>query len=172
MNVLFVERQRFNQPVFWIFLILITGLFAFAFFQQFILDHPFGKRPMSDRALISSLGLLCFVDLLFFNFKLRTTISDEAIMVKLTPFHIFEKRFEWSQLEEVNVRQYKLIKEYGGWGLRGFATRKSIAQNGRWAIELVFPNGQSLLIGTQKPEDAQLAIEKARSNIKVPTIVN
>ena len=73
-------------------------------------------------------------------------------------FHFFPKRFEWSQLDDVIVRKYNPLKEYGGWGLRGFGKKKAMTVAGNWLVEIVFVNGQSLLIGTCKPEELKAAL--------------
>ena len=168
MNVLFQEQQRFANKFFWTVSLLLTCLFVYAFIQQVIFHHPFGHKPMTTRGLISALFFLVFINVLFFNFKLRTTITREAILIRLSPFHIFTKKFEWNQVFEIVVREYNPRIEYSGWGLRGFknidfqkSTEKKTKK--KWAIELIFHNGQNLLIGTFHPVEAQNAINLAKS---------
>lgn len=157
----FYEKQYFTQRVFKIILFLITAIFTFASIQQLIFKLPFGNRPMSDMALLASMVFLVIFNLLFFSMKLITTIDSKAISIRFYPFHIYTKRFEWPQLSDVIVREYNPIKEFGGWGLRGFGNRKTMTVSGTWLIEIVFVNNQSLLIGTKKPKEAQIALGKS-----------
>ena len=157
--ILFLEEQHFSQKIFKIILLLISALFLYAFVQQIIFNHPFGRRPMSNMGLIAAIAFLLIFNLLFYSMKLVTTIDKEAITVRFYPFHFFAKRFEWPQLSDVIVRQYNPLKEYGGWGLRGFGKRSVMTVSGTWLIEVVFVNNQSLLIGTCKPEEAKAALE-------------
>ncbi len=162
MELLFEEQQRFSHKIFWITLLSLTGLFCYAFIQQYFFHLPFGHKPMTNVGLVFAILFMCFIIILFYNFKLSTKITDEAIIIKLYPFHLYSKRFEWPQLSEIIVREYNPLKEYGGWGLRGFGDKKSATVNGSWAIELVFHNGQSLLIGTKNPEDAKASLKVSK----------
>lgn len=164
---LFIEQQRFSQRIFKIILALISLVFVFAFVQQVIFDKPFGVRPMSNTGILAALLFLAIFNLLFYNMKLVTTIDEDAISVRFYPFHFFPKRFEWSQLSDVIVRQYNPLKEYGGWGLRGFGKRSVMTVSGSWLIEVVFVNNQSLLIGTCKPQEAEEALVNSGFKKKV-----
>lgn len=158
MQLLFEEQQRFSHKIFWIAIVSLTALFCYALLQQYFLNIPFGKKPMTNIGLMFAILFMSLIILLFYNFRLSTKITSEAIIIKLYPFHLYSKRFEWPQLSEIIVREYNPLKEYGGWGLRGFGKKKSITLSGNWAIELVFHSGQSLLIGTKKPIEAKSAL--------------
>jgi hypothetical protein len=167
-TIFFIEKQQFTQKIFKIVLLLISGIFLFAFIQQVVFNHPFGRRPMSDKGIIAAVLFLAIFNLLFYSMKLVTTIDEEAISVRFYPFHFFSKRFEWSQLSDVIIRQYNPMKEYGGWGLRGFGNKSAMTVSGTWLIEVVFVNNQSLLIGTCKPSEAEKAL--ALSGFKKPEV--
>ena len=160
--ILFKEKQRFSQKIFRGILLLVTGLFIYAFVQQVVLHHPFGNKPMSDKGIFYALVFLAIFNLLFFSMQLVTTIIEDAIIIRFYPFHIFPKRFEWSQLSEVIVREYNPLKEFGGWGLRGFGNKKAMSVSGNWLIEIVFLNNQSLLIGTKCPKEVEAALAKTK----------
>lgn len=161
-TILFEESQRFTQKLFRIILLLISGLFLYAFVQQVLIGQPFGNKPLSDKGIIAAIVFLSVFNLLFYSMRLVTTIDEEAISVRFYPFHFFPKRFEWNQLQDVIIREYNPMKEYGGWGLRGFGSKKIMTVSGNWLVEVVFVNGQSLLIGTKKPEEMRSALELTR----------
>jgi hypothetical protein len=161
-TILFKESQRFSQKLFRTILLLISALFVYAFIQQVLMGQPFGNKPLSDRGIIAALSFLAIFNLLFYSMQLVTTIDEDAISVRFYPFHFFPKRFEWNQLQDVIVREYNPLKEYGGWGLRGFGKKKAMTVSGNWLVEVVFVNGQSLLIGTCKPEEMKTALTLTR----------
>ena len=166
-TILFEESQRFSQQLFRIILFLVSALFVYAFIQQVVMGQPFGNKPMSNKGIIAAISFLSIFNLLFYSMQLVTTIDEDAISVRFYPFHFFPKRFEWSQLQDVIIREYKPLKEYGGWGLRGVGNKKTMTVAGNWLVEVVFVNGQSLLIGTKQPEEmkAALALTKFRKTI-------
>ena len=157
-NILFEESQRFSQKLFQIIVFFISCIFVYAFFQQVLFGNPFGNKPMSDKGIMAALIFLSIFNLLFYSMKLVTTIDKDSISVRFYPFHFFPKRFEWNQLQDVIVREYNPLKEYGGWGLRGFGKKSTMTATGNWLVEVVFVNGQSLLIGTKKPEEMKVAL--------------
>ena len=53
----------------------------------------------------------------------------------------------------MEIREYKPIMEYGGWGIRGFGSNRALNIKGKIGLQLVFKNGQKLLIGTQKADE-------------------
>lgn len=52
-------------------------------------------------------------------------------------------------------------------GVCGVLETKTMTVSGNWLVEVVFVNGQSLLIGTKQPEEmkAALALTKFRKTI-------
>jgi len=160
-KLLFSEKQRFTQ--WWLWLILL-GSFAMPFygiFEQFQTPDPFSD-PGKNTGIILMFVIMLPVIALFLLLNLETRISEAGISVRLFPLHLKFRHYTWGEISEVNVREYSPLKEYGGWGLRyGFG---GLAYNiaGNQGIQIVFKSGKKLLIGTQKPEEAAAALEKAQ----------
>ena len=72
------------------------------------------------------------------------------------------RHFSWAELEEIYVREYSPISEFGGWGWRFGMGGKAYNISGDQGIQLVFKNGKKLLIGTQKPVEAAEALKRAQ----------
>ncbi len=168
--ILFSEKQRFKQWWFWLILLGVNGLFLFGVIQQVILGHPFGDKPIGNTGILIAFGGTLALSLMLFFTKLETQLTQEGIAVRLFPFHLKFKRFNWSDLEKAYVRQYSPIVDYGGWGLRYSLSGKGKAHNisGNMGLQLQFKNGKKLLIGTRKPEELkevldQLEIEKSKT---------
>ena len=62
-------------------------------------------------------------------------------------------------MSEYYAREYKPLREYGGWGIRCSLKRgKAYNVSGNKGVQLVFKNGKQLLIGSQKAEALEEAI--------------
>ena len=94
MNLLFTEKQRFNQWWLWIPLIGIVLIPVYGIYQQVIKGEPFGSNPMSDTGLfIFLLFMLAFVGL-FWMMQLRTDINKDSIKIEFFPFVKKEHKME------------------------------------------------------------------------------
>ena len=167
-KVLFKEEQRFDQlwlkvPLY----ILAIGnmvLFAYGFYHQLIVGEPWGDNPMSDIGLVF-LTFLVFliwgaVFFLFEKTKLITAIYENEIRLRFPPFFSKEKTIPFQTIRKMEVRKYNPITEFGGWGLRYGFRGKAYNVKGNIGLQIHFINGKRLLIGTQKPEQVNWAINK------------
>ena len=61
------------------------------------------------------------------------------------------------------MRQYSAIREYGGWGIKGW-TPKNVAYNvsGSWGVELTLRGDRRVMLGSQRPHELAEAIEVQR----------
>lgn len=169
-RILFEENQKFTSPA----LILSMGViyvgvisvFLFGFYRQFVLGLPFGSKPLSDAGLLIA-GLLSFVVLavsawLLFGSVLRVTITEKGIICHFWPFFRKQRVISQAEILQWEVRQYKPIAEYGGWGVRWGNSKTGDAYNvrGNQGLQLVLKSGKRLLIGTQRPEAIAYAMKK------------
>lgn len=82
--------------------------------------------------------------------RLDSEFSEEGIIYRLFPLQLKERNITWDEVQEVHIRKYSPILEYGGWGLRGFDNRnKAVNISGNIGVQLQLKNGNRLLIGTQ-----------------------
>lgn len=95
--------------------------------------------------------------------RLETQITTTGIKVRYFPFHLRYKLYPKKIIGLAYVRTYEPIAEYGGWGLRLGLFGRGKAYNivGNKGIQLVFTDGSKLLIGTQKPDEADAVLQKA-----------
>lgn len=66
-----------------------------------------------------------------------------------------------NNIANMYVRKYKPLREYGGWGLRMglFGKGSAINVSGNMGIQIELKNGDRILIGTNKPDDAKRIIK-------------
>lgn len=154
-EVLFTERQKFNQWWLWIILLGINGISLFGVFKQVIGGQQFGDKPMSDIGLLITAGLTILITILVISFHLDTLIKKDGIYVKFFPFHVSFRHYDWNTISKLFVRQYNPIGEYGGWGLRLglFGRGKAFNVSGNKGLQLEFSDNKKLLIGTNKPDE-------------------
>ncbi len=161
-SILFSEKQKFTQWWKWLTVLILPVIFLPMAYKSIVFGVPITKGVFGNIVF----WILCIVSLilpiLYIFIRLETEIKENGIYVRYYPIHIKFKHYKWSDLQRVYVRKYSPIMEYGGWGLRfnnlGNGTAYNIA--GNQGLQLVFPNGKKLLIGTQKPEELEMAIKK------------
>lgn len=144
--MIFIEKQRFSQWWLWLLLFLVVSNLVREFLNGTVEEK---------QALFFSALTLTLTSVLFGIMKLETLIDTNGISVRFFPFHLKKKHFNWDQLESCSIRTYKPVIEYGGWGIRKTFSGKGTAYNvkGKVGLQLVFKNGDRLLIGTQKAEE-------------------
>jgi len=159
----FKEKQWFNQ---WWMLLIHVGLFVllgYMLFKWFVMNEAVDKVAADDRngQLIVVLSILISSAIILI-FRLTTVIDENGVHIRFFPFHRSTKHFSWYDIDKCYTRKYSPISEFGGWGLRIVPGGKDKAYNikGNQGIQIELKNGKRILIGTQKPEQAEKIIKK------------
>lgn len=158
----FYEKQRFDQ--WWIQLInfSILGILGYFLYRWFFLKEAVDKVAADDSygQLIVIVVLLLSFGLIYL-FQLKTRIDEKGIHYRFIPFHFSEKTIYWRDMAHCHTRKYSPIREYGGWGLR-ISSKHGMAYNikGNQGIQIALKTGKKLLIGTQRPVEAQDVIQR------------
>lgn len=160
---LYRETQRPRQWWLWVVVAGVTGLAWWAFIQQIIVGRPFGSNPSPDWGVwllwaFIGLGLPC----LFLIMGLVLEVAPDRIMIRLRPFRT--RIIPLVEVQELQARKYSPVKEYGGWGIKGWS-RKNIAYNmsGDEGVELTLHDGRRVMLGSQRAAELAQVIEMARS---------
>lgn len=155
----FSETQRFNQwwlKLLMISVLLVAGGSIFLAYPETAADELHVFTLVSTGALIVVLLVLWLV----FSSKLITKVDEQGIHYQFYPFHRSDKIIPWKDMQSCNVRTYRPISEYGGWGYKVGISKKSGAFNvrGTIGIQIHFKSGKKLLLGTQKETAAKQVI--------------
>jgi hypothetical protein len=155
------EVQRFRQVWVWVVVLVLAGLMWYATIMQIVLDTPFGGTPMPDIALVMfwfvfGLGLPA----LFLFGRLVTEVRDDGIYIRFFPFHWSYRRIAFTEMKQVIVREYRPIREYGGWGIRSGREGKAYNVSGDRGVQMELVNGERVLIGSQRAEELWRAIDR------------
>lgn len=166
----FKEEQHFTSPWIWLFLIVVFTAsiipVLYIYFQQITSGQvPAGSSDARLLLLITMIvQILVFALFVFLlkTVKLVTEIKDGAFFYRYPPFINKEKRIGKEEIERYAIREYKPIREYGGWGVRqGFRrTGKAYNVSGKTGLQLYLKNGKKVLFGTQRGAALLRAMDK------------
>jgi hypothetical protein len=82
--------------------------------------------------------------------RLETTVDDTALTVRL--WFLPRRVIPLSSIRSAEVRTYRPLLEYGGWGIRWGRGGMAYNARGNRGVQLVLENGSRVLIGSQEPE--------------------
>ncbi len=162
-RVIFEEVQSFVGTWIWYLVITISVLvigsrIAAATLSSTSSDGGFVGLMLAVIALGGVIALLA-------TSRLYVTIDKNNIYYRFPPFVSKEKHLGQGDIREMQVRKYRPIREYGGYGYRfRFRSGRAMNVSGNMGLQLVLTNGKKLLIGTQKPESMQTAIRHLKEN--------
>ena len=158
------EEQRFRQT--WVLVIVlgVAGLMWWTFIRQIWLGEPMGDNPAPDW------GVLALVDLHRGGPALllppRQAGDRGDVRAGSRPlFPDWRRQISLADVQTVEVRKYNAIKEYGGWGIKGW-TSKSVAYNvsGDTGVQLTLRDGRKVMLGSQRAEELAGVIEAQRQS--------
>jgi len=141
----FEEVQVFNQVWVW----ALMGAETFLVLLPMVL----WKIAFPVIALTALIMLMTMV--LIGSIKFRTRIDDEGVHYRMSVFQWKERLIPWSEIDQIYVRQYSPIKEYGGWGIKKGKHGWAYTMSGHHGIQVVKKDGKEILIGTRQPEAAK-----------------
>jgi hypothetical protein len=157
-NALFTERQKLNQWWIWLIMMGINAVFICIILMQYL------NTQQINIGMVAGLGINNIMTVLMFSIlRLDTEITDEGINVRFFPFHLSFIKIEWGKITKSYVREYRPLKEYGGWGIKyGYSGQgKAYSVSCNKGIQLVLADGSRLLIGTNKAEEVKEILQRS-----------
>ena len=150
-TVVFREVQRFRQA--WVWVLLLLVLLALIVPVIGGISGPLVSLVM----VLAGSGLIW----LFFVMRLVTEVRADGIYLGFFPFS--SQKILYATIVGHRVREYRPIREYGGWGVRFNRSGRAYTVSGNLGVQLELSNGKGLLIGTQDPDEFLRAISTAGS---------
>lgn len=161
-KVFFHEVQKFTQIWLWLIILFITGLAWFGFIRQILIRIPFGQHPAPNIVMIITWVIAgVFLPAFIGSTKLVTEVRGNGLYIQYFPFHLSPRRIAFDKLQNYEVRVYRPLLEYGGWGIRYGTKGQAYNMAGNRGVQLVLIDGKRILIGSQKPEEMVKAIDTA-----------
>jgi hypothetical protein len=161
----FREEQQFRQVWIWIILILCTGLVWYSSARVLVGEHG-GDSVAIVLVIAYWLAFGVGLPALFYFLKLITEVRGDGISVRFYPFHRSFHRYLFDNVERCQIREYKPIKEYGGWGIRHGVNGKAYSVSGHQGVQLELVDGERVLIGSQRAGELMEVIRLRRADKK------
>ena len=155
---IYKETQQIRQVWIWAILLTVTGIAGGTMIYQLIND-----TQTSLGELILPVGVLVFVNGLFFSMRLTTRLDASSLTFTYFPF-LRKKVYPLSELASMELIAYNGLLEYGGWGIKWNGDCWSYTTGGTHGI-LVKTKDKKFLLGTQKPEEVKKAIDHFNTSI-------
>ena len=160
-KLLYKEEQQFRQRWIWGLLIALCVPPLFIAWQLFEMISA-----NSADYLLMAFVLLFYVCImgalvwLFIRFKLTTEVRTDAICFKFPPLLYKWKTVKKEDIATFEIRKYKPISEFGGWGIKGGFKSKAYTVSGDIGLQLLLKNDKKVLIGTQRAVVIEAAMKK------------
>ena len=166
----FREEQHFSNPGFWAFLIFVLTIsfspLVIELYNQVVLKKVAGENATSTETILIILFVMIIIYvviiIMFKKMRLITEVGDDAFYFRYPPFILKNKQIDKTRIERFEVRKYKPIREYGGWGIRMGSGKAGKAYNvkGKIGLQLYLTNGKKVLFGTQRGDAIKRAMNK------------
>lgn len=106
------------------------------------------------------LGIIGAVAVFLYSLRLETEVRADGIYLKMWPLHRSFRRTSWAEIERYEPRQYKPLREFGGWGIRWVPGKIAYNVRGNRGVWIERTNDRSVLVGSQRPDDFVDAIDE------------
>lgn len=153
---IFIEEQKFTQPLVFILLAITFIITGFSIYKEW--DILVTGNISEKLGALSGLIIVLLVTFLFTILKLKTRIDEKGINYQFFPFHLKSRLISWKEIEKCYIRKYNALTEYRGWGIKVNMTwqnGKAYTTKGNQGLQLKLTNGKKILIGTQQKEELQ-----------------
>ena len=150
MEVLFEEKQKFNQWWLWTILLIFPLLSVI----------PFDDNGLNIYYVLIGIS----IPLIFYFFELRTFVTSEGLSFQFFPFHFKKHLIKIEEIERIEELQYNPLGEYGGWGIRYGFKGKAYNISGNLGVKLHLSNGRNILFGSQKNKELAGALKKIKKH--------
>jgi hypothetical protein len=150
----FREEQRFES--FWSVVVFIPAL---------MVGYGLYRQAASGALLWPAFMVTAVVAVWFLKMKLVTEVRDDGLFicfVWLWP----ERTIPWDQIRSVEVRTYRPVRDFGGWGVRWAPRGIVYHARGNRGARLVLASGERVLVGSLRADELVRAIA-ARAGLPV-----
>jgi hypothetical protein len=103
--------------------------------------------------------------------RMRTTVTPEALTVRYG--FLGTTRIPLIEILKAEAVVYRPVRDYGGWGVRGFGRRRALNARGDRGVLIIRRDGSTLMVGSLRPREllAALATAGVETSDKLPVEV-
>lgn len=110
------------------------------------LDLPFSMRwPIALTIVVLAGAVTRLVG------GLTVHVQETRILMHLGSVPLIKKTVAFTDITALGSVEYKPIREFGGWGVRGVGNRRAWTARGNHAVKLTLAGDRELLIGSDHP---------------------
>ncbi|MGB0563185.1 MAG: hypothetical protein ACPGVO_15470 [Spirulinaceae cyanobacterium] len=168
---LFREIQPLQSLWLWLVLIssygVVLGGLGWINYYQLLLNQPIGDNPLPNGPLIgltlamAILGTISTV--LVYRLKLIVEVYPDRLWVYFFPLSPWlvpgcQRTFLLSEIRDYQLRTYRPLQDYGGWGMRRSWRDRAYTVSGNQGVQISLHNSEAFLIGSQRAEELVDAI--------------
>jgi hypothetical protein len=157
----FREKQYMRIPVLWAVLLGVGILLLYGNYRQIVRGEMFGNQPMSDIGLIIFTTIYFVFIFAFSRTNLLVEVGEEGVLFRYYPFHLKYKKIAFNEIETAEIREFKPLAEFGGWGIRGNSKSSAYTVSGKKCVEFHLKGKKSILIGTLRQDEFAKALRSA-----------
>jgi hypothetical protein len=150
----FSEVQRFRQL--WVQLLFgmaFSTLLLTAAYQVLTQRYLFSFSSLALVGVVLS-GFAIFVSRL----RLQTMIDWRGVQFRFSPFQLAYRQINWEQIDEIYVREYDALTEYGGLGARYGKRGNAYIVSGKFGLQMELNDGRKILLSTKHPIELERVI--------------
>ena len=164
-KLIFEETQTFPGTFPWYLVVSVCLLIITGSSVAFMMG---ANEPESVIALLSAIVGIGVVLIILSTSKLIVSMDEQAIYYRYPPFINSEKTLRREDIQEIFIRKYKPIWEYGGHGYRyRMRSGRALTITGNIGLQMILSNGKKILLGTQKKELLEAALKRLNENWQV-----
>lgn len=79
-------------------------------------------------------------------------VDREGVFIHLGAVPVLRRRVRFDEIERMDVVRYRPIREFGGWGIRGWGKKKAWTARGDQAVRLHLDGERMLYVGSDTPQ--------------------
>jgi len=92
---------------------------------------------------------------------LRLVVTDQEIVIDYRPFS--RRQIPLAEVMGATARDYDALREFGGWGIKGWSRdKRAYNVSGGRGVEVFLRDGRSVMLGSQHADELAAAIMAAR----------
>ena len=104
------------------------------------------------------MGVVLLILLSTLTLRQMTSVEEDGVVIRFG--FLYRARVPFAEIARAEAVSYHPIREYGGWGIRGFGRRRALNMSGNLGVLLTRRDGSTLMIGSQKPRELLAALAR------------
>ena len=82
---------------------------------------------------------------------LTVHLTSDQLTLHLGRVPVIRKRIPLARIQSVEAIDYRPLREFGGWGVRGFGKRQAWTARGNRAVRLTLDDAREIYVGSDDP---------------------